>query len=441
MRLVRLNPQARGADSTIPGALDTGSAKVSADVRAALSAWGDGCAVLGGVAVFGCTPPGFVRPLDAVIVLPRGVIVVAGVDLPEPALKLEAPLHTPWNVDGWPLVRAESAVNPGFEAMESAAALARVLQEHGAEPLPVATIVAVGPYVERVTQPTSDLHRGMRVLYPSTTTMLAAVRELATYEQACTVEAARRLLAVLNSNGRTPGVAELSAEGFPDAVTRDLAVAETMHIPKVIDEAPQAPPSSMPRQPTTTSGFRRYAKHFAISAAAIIVLAAISLLVMVNQDQQASSPPLPAIRVDGVDFTQRAAKRDADCARHSYGDVRAWLQQHPCASLNRTVFDAKIAGRQAAVSVAIVESGDENSGRALQDLASGAGTGGVRDLVSAGYQWPGQPVSFDDAALAVERIGGKVRIVQAVWSAGRSAPGDVALRTLTERGMRLPSTP
>ena len=51
------------------------------------------------------------------MVLPRGVLVIAGVDLPDPAMRLDAPLTGAWKTDGWPLVRpGDRAPNPAAEA-------------------------------------------------------------------------------------------------------------------------------------------------------------------------------------------------------------------------------------------------------------------------------------------------------------------------------------
>lgn len=185
--------------------------------------------------MFGCQPPGCPRPLDAVLVLPRGVIVVVGVDLSDPALTVDAPVHTPWTVDGWPLVRTEGDVNPALEAMQAATALAKTLHDREAEPLPVSTIVAVGPYADRITQPTQDLNRGVRVLCPTTRTMLSAVRELATYEDTCRAEPAARVLRILGAGSQRLGMATLVDEGFPD-VASGLASSETTRLKKVPDE-------------------------------------------------------------------------------------------------------------------------------------------------------------------------------------------------------------
>src|SRR5213078_551156 len=96
---------------------------------------------------------------------------------------------------------------------------------------------AVGPFVGQVTQPTNDLHRGVRVLHPSTTSILAAVRELATYPHSCAVNPARHLLEVLDEDTARLDDDELTAEGFSDTVTSDPASADTWQIPKVEDES------------------------------------------------------------------------------------------------------------------------------------------------------------------------------------------------------------
>jgi hypothetical protein len=408
--------------------------EVGADIRAALAAWGEGCGVLGGVAVFGCTPPGIQQPVDAVLVLPRGVIVVIGVDLPEPALKLDAPLHAPWTVDGWPLVRTQGAVNPALDAVTTASALARSLQSRGGEPLPVTTIVAVGPFAGQVTQPTQDLHRGVRVLHPSTTSMLAAARELTTYQRECAVEPARFVLQVLDERAGRLGVSELTAEGFSDAVAPDLASADTMMLPKVSG----TPQEKAPRESSATSGQR----NVVVTSTLVAVLCGvIVLLLFVSGMGSPSTSQERSAEVDGVTFLAKGSQRDSDCAQRAFGDVQAWLDQHRCTDLTRRMFEAAVSGRRAAVAVSVLELDHEAPARELQRLAGQAGTGGITDLIADGHPWDGASRSFDDAAQAVEQEGTHVRIVQAVWSDGKSSPDDVLLRALAERALRLPNAP
>ncbi|GAB3700062.1 hypothetical protein [Saccharopolyspora tripterygii] len=412
MHLVRL-----GAEPT----------KVGADIRAAIAAWGAGRSVLGGVAVLGCRPPGSPRELDAVIVLPRGVIVVLGVDLPEPALKLDAPVGTPWTVDGWPLVRTEGKVNPAQEGLESAAALARSLQSRGLEPLPVAAVVAVGPYVGQVTQPTADLHRGVRVVSPNTTSVLSASRELATYEGPCDAASALELLRVLDAE--VPGNT-LVEEGFPASPEVDLAGIDTMLIPKYSEDRP----FDRPRATAVSRSFPR-GKVIGAVAALAVVFALVGAVVLGSPS--ASPPEMPSQRVDGVEFAQHATDRVSECGPGSYGDVQRFFQQQPCRGLRRGVFESHLGPSSVAVSVAVVDLPDAGSATELRKLLESAGTGGISDLISQGRGWPGGPRDFGDSAQSVQQTANQVRVVQAVWSQRRSQPDDPELRAMTERGLRL----
>ncbi|MFC7342095.1 hypothetical protein [Saccharopolyspora griseoalba] len=390
------------------------SAEVGADVRAALAAWGAGRSVLGGVAVLGARPPGSPRPMEAVIAQPRGIVVVHGVDLPEPAAKLDAPLGTPWTVDGWPLVRTEGKVNPGQEGLESAAALARSAQSRGMEPLPVAAIVAVGPYAGQITQPTADLHRGVRVISPSTTALLAAARELATYETPCSAESARELLRLLGVEREDDlDVELLLAEGFPASPETDLARRETALIPKYAE--PSRPAAArVPRRPVL------------IAAAALLVVLCAVLAIALAWPR---AEPVVAQRVDGVRFTEQAVSTDTSCARHAFGDLRSWFEQHGCSTLRRESHRAAASGGPVRVSVVEIGTGAPEAAAELRALATAPGTGGITAL--------GGRERFAGAARVVEQRDAAVRIVQTAWSNRESSPDDTALRAMAERALRL----
>ncbi|ADJ43902.1 hypothetical protein AMES_2079 [Amycolatopsis mediterranei S699] len=198
MRLVRLERQ---------------QSRVADDIRAALASLGRGSTVIGGIALVGV---GGVtdRPIEAVVLLPHGVIIVIGVDLPDPALRLEAPLGGPWKADGWPLVADDDSVNPATEALDISQACERQIAALVPGTAPVGTIIAVGPYVETVDQPAADLAGPVRVLHPTPTTMLAATVSLATAHRPRSVDQVRALI-----RGLAPSAPEftdevLLAEGF-----------------------------------------------------------------------------------------------------------------------------------------------------------------------------------------------------------------------------------
>ncbi|MEU4670714.1 hypothetical protein AB0F91_22685 [Amycolatopsis sp. NPDC023774] len=199
MRLVRLGQQ---------------PSRVAEDVRAALASLGRGSTVIGGVALIGARPAGGERAVEAVVVLPKGVLIVIGVDLPDPALRLEAPLGGPWKADGWPLVHGDEAVNPATEALDLSAECERRIAELAPGSGPVGTIVAVGPYVETVDQPPADLAGPVRVLHPTPTTMLAATVSLATARSPRSLDQARALIGALAPDAPAMSDEVLLGEGF-----------------------------------------------------------------------------------------------------------------------------------------------------------------------------------------------------------------------------------
>ncbi|HEY3747880.1 MAG TPA: hypothetical protein VGL80_01680 [Pseudonocardiaceae bacterium] len=453
------------------------TSQVGADVRAALSSWGPADTVLGGIALLGVTPLGCPRPVEAVIVLPRGVVVVVGVDLPAPAVRLDAPLAEQWKADGWPLVREDGAVNPAEEALAAARAVTTALEARALAPIPVSTIVAVGPYVGQVVQSTGDLHQGVRVLHPDPRSMLTAARELAVAARPCSVEQVRALLAELVGDQVPMLIGEVVAEGFADAVTPDLASASTTLIPRITDRTTQ------PRRPKTPGRLGRWwdspvrrrrsrrirararqVRRFGkvgqerlaqrarwLPAAVLGVLAALvvaGVAVLVSSAggaapaaRAAGQPPAPSpqVRVSGVAFSPKGAAQATDCANLAYGDIQVWLTKHACTGLVRSVYQTASGGRAAAVALAVVTFADPATATAFGAQANTPGSGGITDLVADGGDWPGGPTSFNNAAYTVAVQGTSVRLTEVVWSDGTSSPTDPALTKLAATSAGLPA--
>lgn len=434
MRLVRL-----GAETS----------QVGADVRAALASIGPADAVLGGVALLGVHPLGCPQAVEAVILVPRGVLVVVGLDLPDPALRLDAPLNAPWKADGWPLVRPDGAVNPAGEALAAAAAVTQRLQAGGSEPVPVSTVLAVGPYVGQVVQPTSDLHQGVRVLHPAPKPMLSAIRELAIADRPCSVDQARRLLAVLAGDRVPLLIGELAAEGFADAVTPDLATASTALLPRITDR--HAPPEVArgPRRVGKRAGQLRWLPMGALGLLAVLLIAGIAVAMGTTGSSQAAPPspvagapsPQADVTVGGVRFSPKGSAEGTDCAGHSYGDVQVWLTSHPCTNEMRSAYVTGTGARAAAVALAVLRFPDPASAKSFGDVAQTPGSGGVTDLVKDGEGWAGGPKSFDGAAYTVEVKDASVRLTEVVWVSRTSGPDDPALKKLATTADGLPSSP
>jgi hypothetical protein len=228
--------------------LERQQSRVADDVRAALASLGRGGTVIGGIALVGV---GSVteRPIEAVVLLPHGVIIVIGVDLPDPALRLEAPLGAAWKADGWPLVADDDAVNPATEALDASQACERRIAELAPGTAPVGTIVAVGPYVETVDQPAADLAGPVRVLHPTPTAMLAATVSLATAHRPQTIEQVRTLIRGLAPDAPEFSDETLLGEGFThftdDSPPESIADAGPA-VPAQPAPGPGAPPEPAP---------------------------------------------------------------------------------------------------------------------------------------------------------------------------------------------------
>lgn len=228
--------------------------QVGADVRAALAGCGPGEQQLGGVALLGLTLPGQRSAVDAVLLLPRGVVVVVGVDLPDPAIRVEAPLQATWRIDGWLLTRADGRVNPVPDALAVTAAVRRALP-HGADAPQVGTVIALGPYVEHVVRPDGEADESMRVLHPRQHTLRDAILDLATAPRCHSVPEVKRFLESLGVNDApVTDPALLTGEGFA-AAPPSMEDADTGPLP-LIDVATDGAPASFTGPPLPGPGAR-----------------------------------------------------------------------------------------------------------------------------------------------------------------------------------------
>lgn len=504
MRLVRLAEQ---------------PSRVSEDIRAALASLGRGNTVVGGVSLIGVKLFDDKHTIDAVVILPRGILLVIGVDLPDPAMRLEAPLEGQWKADGWPLiVQGDDAVNPATKALAFSELIATKLIEAHPMAGAVGTVVAVGPFVETVDQPPSDLAGTVRVLHPTPTSMLAATISLATAKRPRTADEARALLKTL-----APDAAELSdellvAEGFrpggdePTIVAAYPLLAATPtvpadHPPRAAAEKPRVPekpetplasltpppapirvpvaagrapappapppppapgpaPVSQPAQapiPASTrkpeslpkTGAVRWLPFGALGLLAVLLISAIVIASTGGEPQQAAANPAPTAPVSApppspstsasrpveeVKFTPKASAADQRCASHGFGDVQASLQVTSCTTVRRASFGAVVDGRQAAVTVGVIEFAQPDQASAFKALADTPGSGGVLDVATETGQWQGEVPVFENAAYSSSIEGNAVRLVQAVWLPGPSKSDDPGLLRAAKSALTLPLT-
>ncbi len=409
-------------------------------MRAALTSWGRGDTVVGGVALVGIRPKGFNQPVDAIVVLPRGVLVVVGVDLPDPAVRLDAPLSGQWKTDGWPLVRTDGAVNPAADADATVTAIRRTLEQAKVEPLPVGTVVAVGPYVSQVHQPTSDLNRGVRILHPEPKTLLTAARELAVYPRPCTVVQARAILAALTADH---GQIDLTGEGFTDSAVPEMGAASTTLIPRITPQAPAARPSAPARK------FRGPVRWLPASAAMLVALLLLTGIVYAVASSSSSDEgrsgtsttrtESSGVTIDRFTFEPMGAVSDTDCAAHAYGDVQVWLERNRCSELVRARYESTSDGKRAAILVAVLRFPESVLAGELNTIAERPGSGAIADASTEGTAWPGESKPFfESAAFASGREGNSLKLVQAVWIGAPSTPDDKTLQELAKNALEIP---
>lgn len=431
MRLVRLGEE---------------TSKVGADVRAALASWGRGSTVVGGVALVGCQPEGCDAPVGAVVVLPRGVLVILGVDLPDPAVRLDAPLAGQWKTDGWPLVRPDGVVNPASDAMRTVGVITRLLESAKVEPLPVGTVVAVGPYVSKVHQPTSDLLRGVRILHPEPMNLITATRELAVHQRPCTVTQARAILEALHPGNAEVAAIDLAGEGFANTAVANLAAESTTLIPRV-----SAPSRPTPSRPAASRSGRKPVRWLPAGAAvlvAMLLLTGIVYAVASAGDGDGSDPRGVSatqtesndIEVGGVAFTPKGTVSDADCAAHAYGDVQVWLEANRCDELVRMRYESESDGKTAAILVAVLRFPESALAGELHTVADEPGSGAISDVSAEGVEWPGGVKAFfESAAYTSGREGNSLKLVQAVWVGESSNPNDEQLTELADSALKIPA--
>jgi hypothetical protein len=414
------------------------SSKVGADVRAALASWGRGDGVVGGVALIGPQPGDVAHRVDAVVLLPRGVLVVAGVDLPDPAMRLDAPLAGQWRTDGWPLTRPDGVVNPAVEVIETIGAITRHLEAAKVEPLPVGTVIAVGPYVSQVHQPVSDLLRGVRVLHPEPGTLLTAARELATHPRPCTLTQARAILHALAPEDTTVAAVDLAAEGFADTVAPDLGAASTTVIPKI---------SARPGSGRAGQGgqLRWLPVTAAVLVAMLLLTGIVYAVASAGRDEPAgqgstSTTTVSNVEIEGQSFVPKGAVSDTDCAAHAYGDVQAWLERNRCGELVRMRYESTSDGRKAAILVAVLRFPETALAGELHTVADQPGSGAITDPSTEGEPWPGDTTPFfESSAYASGREGNSLKLVQAVWIGSASTPDDEDLTRLATLALDIPA--
>ncbi|HEY1973836.1 MAG TPA: hypothetical protein VGH89_38205 [Pseudonocardia sp.] len=87
------------------------------------------------------------------------------------------------------------------------------------------------------------------------------------------------------------------------------------------------------------------------------------------------------LRQSGYQVTERDRAAGADCAADSYGQTKSYLAAHPCAGLQRLLFDVRGPGAaRALVAVAWVRMPDPSGATGLKAVLDRSGSGNVNAL-------------------------------------------------------------
>ncbi len=101
-----------------------------------------------------------------------------------------------------------------------------------------------------------------------------------------------------------------------------------------------------------------------------------------------------------------------NCAAHATDQVQAYLQQHPCTGMTRSLYTTSLSGDDKVVtSIAVVHMDNANAARGLKRVSDGNATGHVKDLVEDGVVIPNGPKGLQDAGYYSKVKGSDVVII------------------------------
>lgn len=227
-----------------------------------------------------------------------------------------------------------------------------------------------------------------------------------------------------------PGLVSGLVSGYGSSTTGPPLTFDPYAMPDYSGQPYQATPPPTGRRRRWRPG----GKIVAGLAAGVLVLAVLGIWALGSSGspvsgQQASRTAAPTstpIRVaGGYQFTQHAARTDADCAANAYGKVADFFRATPCIKLDRALYTTTVDGRLLVASVAVVRLGTEQAATELKKLADANGTGNVSDLLRAGVRVPSGPDSLTDAGYAASRDGSSVVIAEADFADPAVHDGDL----------------
>jgi hypothetical protein len=125
-----------------------------------------------------------------------------------------------------------------------------------------------------------------------------------------------------------------------------------------------------------------------------------------------------------------------DCAAHSYGLMPAFFAKTPCSNVHRELLTTNQGGRTIVVADYVVSFDTAAQAAAFSVLVKTDGTGNVSDLLREGVKLSNQSLTLSpNAAFTSRQDGAHVRVAEAAYTAGATAPKDPGLSRIAQRAI------
>jgi hypothetical protein len=200
-------------------------------------------------------------------------------------------------------------------------------------------------------------------------------------------------------------------------------------------------PASAPGQPTAAPRPRSRIPLVVAGIAGWLIVSVIVLAVLLavrgpshssKNSTAGSGPSTPAATATGnapvpAGFVQRAADDQADCAAHSYGQIRSFFARTPCLSVHRVLSTTERNRRTVVVASYGVRFASAAGAAQYNTLVARDGTGNISDLLREGRTFAGGPARLPTAAFASRQAGASVFVAEAAYAQGASDSSDAVL--------------
>ena len=125
-----------------------------------------------------------------------------------------------------------------------------------------------------------------------------------------------------------------------------------------------------------------------------------------------------------------------DCAAHSYGLMPSFFAKTPCSGVHRELLTTNQGGRTIVVADYVVSFDTAAQAAAFNVVVKTDGTGNVSDLLREGVKLSNQSLKLSpNAAFISRQDGAQVRVAEAAYTTGVTAPKDPQLSSIAQRAI------